>query len=113
MIWEGELMRTRTFIRGRGPGITLIGTVLTLALLVVSFGACTRPNSTAVRFASTDNPSLNNGPINNPPTNAAPRTPGISTADVVGKVAPPDVTLHSQIQVRQPRPPPSTHAPSS
>jgi Do/DeqQ family serine protease len=96
-------MRTRTFIRGRGPGITLIGTVLTLALLVVSFGACTRPNSTAVRLASTDNPSLNNGPINNPPTNAAPGGPGVSYADVVSKVAPAVVTIHSQLQVRQPQ----------
>ena len=96
-------MRIRTFIGGRGPGITLIGTVLTLALLVVSFGACTRPNSTTVRFASTDNPSLNNGPINNPPTNAAPSNPGISYADVVSKVAPAVVTIHSQLQVRQPQ----------
>jgi Do/DeqQ family serine protease len=96
-------MRTRTFIRGRGPGITLIGTVLTLALLVVSFGACTRPNSTAVRFASTDNPPASNGPINNPPTNAAPGGPGVSYADVVSKVAPAVVTIHSQLQVRQPQ----------
>ena len=96
-------MRTRTFIRGRGPGITLIGTVLTLALLVISFGACTRPNSTAARFASTDNPPASNGPINNPPTNAAPSNPGISYADVVSKVAPAVVTIHSQLQVRQPQ----------
>ena len=95
-------MRTRTFIRGRGPGITL-GTVLTLVLLVVSFGACTRSNNPAVRFASTDNAAASNGPINNPPTNAAPGGPGISYADVVSKVAPAVVTIHSQLQVRQPQ----------
>ena len=97
-------MRTRTFIRGRGPGITLIGTVLTLALLVFSFGACTRQNGAAARYASTDNPSLNNAPINNAPTNAAaPSSPGVSYADVVSKVAPAVVTIHSQLQVRQPQ----------
>lgn len=97
-------MRTRTFIRGRGPGITLIGTVLTLALLVVSFGACTRSNNPAARYASTDNPPVNNGSINNAPTNAAaPSGPMVSYADVVSKVAPAVVTIHSQLQVRQPQ----------
>ena len=97
-------MRTRTFIRGRGPGITLIGTVLTLALLVVSFGACTRSNNPAARYASTDNPPVNNGPISNAPTNAAaPSGPMVSYADVVSKVAPAVVTIHSQLQVRQPQ----------
>jgi Do/DeqQ family serine protease len=74
-----------------------------LALLVVFFGACTRQNGAAARYASTDNPPVNNGPINNPPTNAAPSSPGVSYADVVSKVAPAVVTIHSQLQVRQPQ----------
>ncbi len=96
-------MRLRTFINDRAHSWAPIILILTLALLVVSFGACTRSNSTAARFASTDNPPVNNGPINDPPTNAAPGGPGVSYADVVSKVAPAVVTIHSQLQVRQPQ----------
>jgi len=81
-----------------------ISLTVTLALLVVSFGACTRQNGAVARYASTDNPSLNNGPINNAPANAAaPSGPMVSYADVVSKVAPAVVTIHAQLQVRQPQ----------
>jgi Do/DeqQ family serine protease len=96
-------MRLRTLISDRVHSLATITLILTLALLVVSFGACTHSNSTAARLASTENPPVNNGSINNPPTNAAPGGPGISYADVVSKVAPAVVTIHSQLQVRQPQ----------
>src|SRR5258706_12724768 len=96
-------MRLRIFISDRAHGLVPISLIVTLALLVFSFGACTRQNGAAARFASTDNPAVNNGPINNPPTNAAPGGPGVSYAEVVSKVAPAVVTIHSQLQVRQPQ----------
>ncbi|MDX6500322.1 MAG: serine protease Do [Blastocatellia bacterium] len=97
-------MRLRTFISDRAHSLAPITLILTLALLVVSFGACTRSNNPAARYASTDNPPVNNGPINNAPTNAAaPSGPMVSYADVVSKVAPAVVTIHSQLQVRQPQ----------
>src|SRR5258706_1537098 len=97
-------MRVRTFISDRAHSLVPISLILTLALLVVSFGACTRQNGAAARYASTDNPPVNNGPVNNAPTNAAaPSGPMVSYADVVSKVAPAVVTIHSQLQVRQPQ----------
>jgi len=97
-------MRVRTFISDRVQGPAPIGLILSLALLAVSFGACTRQNGAAARYASTDNPPVNNGPINNSSTNTAlPSGPVISYADVVTKVAPAVVTIHSTQRVRQPQ----------
>src|SRR6266576_386357 len=97
-------MRLRTIISDRARGLAATGLVLTLALLLFSFSACNRGNGGA-RFASTgENSSVNNGPINNPPTNAAlPGGPVISYADVVSKVAPAVVTIHSTERIRQPQ----------
>ena len=93
-------MKVRTFMSDRARIAPAIGIVLTLALLVFSLGACGRQN--AARYASTtDNPAANSG-INNPSTNAAPAVmPVLSYADVVSKVAPAVVTIHSQLRVRQ------------
>jgi serine protease Do len=96
-------MRIRTFIRDRAPGMAPIGIGLTLAFLLASFGACTRQNGAAARYAATDNPPVNNGPINNSPTSTAPSGPVVSYADVVTRVAPAVVTIHSTQRVRQPQ----------
>src|SRR5207253_10500294 len=110
--WIGGKMKARTFMSDRARIGPAIGIVLTLALLIFSLGACGRQNSTAARYASTtDNPTANSG-ISNPSTNAAPAVmPVLSYADVVSKVAPAVVTIHSQLRVRQPQQFPFTDDP--
>jgi Do/DeqQ family serine protease len=54
-----------------------------------------------VRFASTSDPGVNNAPINNG-TPGGPAAPG-SYADVVSRVSPAVVTIHSQMRVRAPQ----------
>jgi Do/DeqQ family serine protease len=104
MILREGVMRLITFVSDRAFRFAPIGKVLTLALLLFSFGACTRQNDVGARLASTaDNPSSNNGPINNPPGTAPPGGPIVSFADVVSKVAPAVVTIHSTVRVRQPQ----------
>lgn len=98
------MMRLRTFVSDRTRRLAPIGTVLTLALLLFSFGACTRQNGVGARLAATAESPSNNGPINNPPSSTA--LPGgaiVSFADVVSKVAPAVVTIHSTVRVRQPQ----------
>jgi Do/DeqQ family serine protease len=67
--------------------------------LVFSFGACNRNNSQGPRLASTSDPGVNNAPINNgaPGTSAAPVG---SYADVVSRVSPAVITIHSEMLVR-------------
>lgn len=78
-----------------------MGILLTLAMLVV-LGACNRGNPQGVRFASTSDPGVGNAPINNgPPGN--PAAPGVSYADVVSRVSPAVITIHSQMRVRAPQ----------
>lgn len=104
-------MRVRAFMSDRAR-LAPIGIVLTLVLLVVFFGACTKPNNTAASYASTNNSPLNNAPINNPPASTAlPSGPVVSYADVVSKVAPAVVTVHSTLRVRQPQQFPFTNDP--
>jgi len=69
--------------------------------LVFSLGACNRQNP-PLRFASTSDPGINNAPINNPPGNGA-AVPGVSYADVVSRVSPAVITIHSEIRVRAPQ----------
>lgn len=77
------------------PGIlsALIGVVLLL-------GACSRNDSQVARSTSSSDPAVANPPINNPPpSNAA---PGISYADIVSRVSPAVITIHSTMQPRAP-----------
>lgn len=79
-----------------------MGILLTLAMLVLVLGACNRGNPQGVRFASTSDPGVGNAPINNgPPGN--PAAPGVSYADVVSRVSPAVITIHSQMRVRAPQ----------
>jgi Do/DeqQ family serine protease len=102
-------MKARTLMSDRAP--TRIVIVMSLALLGFSLSACNRQNTIA-RYASTaDNPTANSG-TNNPNTNAAPAVmPVLSYADVVTRVAPAVVTIHSQQRVRQPQQFPFTNDP--
>jgi Do/DeqQ family serine protease len=79
-----------------------MGILLTLAMLVLVLGACNRGNPQGVRFASTSDPGVGNAPINNgPPGN--PAAPGVSYADVVSRVSPAVITIHSEMRVRAPQ----------
>jgi Do/DeqQ family serine protease len=91
-------MSGKTFVSAKGPTVGL----LTFLMLVLFLGACNRNNSQGVRFASTSDPGVNNAPINNgQPGSAA--GPGVSYADVVSRVSPAVITIHSQMRVRAPQ----------
>lgn len=72
-----------------------------LILAIVSLGACNRQDP-AARYASTSEPNVGNGPINNGPP-SGPSGPVISYADVVSRVAPAVITVHSRLRVRAPQ----------
>jgi len=79
-----------------------LGILLTLAMLVLVLGACNRGSPQGVRLASTSDPGVGNAPINNgPPGNSA--APGVSYADVVSRVSPAVITIHSEMRVRAPQ----------
>jgi len=91
-------MSGKTFVSAKGPMVGLFA----LLMLVFFLGACNRSNSQGVRFASTSDPGVNNALINNgPPGSAA--GPGISYADVVSRVSPAVITIHSEMRVRAPQ----------
>ena len=76
-----------------------MGILLTLAMLVLVLGACNGGNPQGVRLASTSDPGVGNAPINNgSPGN--PAAPGVSYADVVSRVSPAVITIHSEMRVR-------------
>jgi serine protease Do len=82
----------------RKPRLCIVSVVL---VLLFSFGACNRGNDgSGVRLASTSDANYSNNPINNPPTTTS--APGISYADVVSRVSPAVITVHSQMRVRAP-----------
>ena len=90
-------MSRKQFVIAKRP----IWVSLSLLLLVSLMGAC-RGGSSAVRFASTSDPGINNAPINNgPPTNTAGQV--VSYADVVSRVSPAVITIHSEMRVRAPQ----------
>ena len=73
-----------------------------LILLAFSLGACNRGNSQGVHFASTSDPGVNNAPINNSaPGNSS--VPVASYADIVSRVSPAVITIHSEMRVRAPQ----------
>ena len=75
-----------------------VGIGLTLLIFLFSLGACHRQDAPAIHFASnSDAPAANSGPINST-TGAV-----VSYADVVSRVAPAVVTIHSQMRVRAPQ----------
>ena len=94
-------MNGKRFLFGKGRVATLLSFLLTLAMLVFSLGACNRQNP-PVHFASTSDPGVNNAPINNPPATVA-GMPVLSYADVVSRVSPAVITIHSEIRLRAPQ----------
>jgi Do/DeqQ family serine protease len=94
-------MNGKRFLFGKVRVARLLSSLLTLALLVFSLGACNRQNA-PIRFASTSDPGVNNAPINNPPATGA-GLPVVSYADVVSRVSPAVITVHSEIRLRAPQ----------
>jgi serine protease Do len=87
-----------------GIGNTQVGRVSrgpALVLLLLLMGACGRNDYPAFRLASTSEPATNNPPLNNSP-GATGVVPGISYAEVVSRVSPAVITIHSQMRVRAP-----------
>ncbi|HEY8188818.1 MAG TPA: hypothetical protein VIF64_22315, partial [Pyrinomonadaceae bacterium] len=89
-------MRWKQFVISKSQlGVLLI-------LLALAFGACNRGHSQGVRFASTSDPGLSNAPINNEaPGNSL--VPVLSYADIVSRVSPAVITIHSEMRVRAPQ----------
>jgi Do/DeqQ family serine protease len=88
-------MSAKQFVIAKGQ----TGVLVMLLMLVFFFGACNRNNSQGPTLASTSDPGVNNAPINNGPpgTSAAPVG---SYADVVSRVSPAVITIHSEMRVR-------------
>jgi Do/DeqQ family serine protease len=91
-------MSDKKFVFAKGQ----IGVLFILFILIFSLGACNRGNSQGVRFASTSDPGVNNAPINNGPPNTT-SGPVVSYADVVSRVSPAVITIHSEMRVRAPQ----------
>src|SRR2546422_9724026 len=98
----GDMSSKRSVIGARQvvPRVSILATLMCLVFFV---GACTRQNSSAVRFASTSEPAANNGPINSGAANSSAPGPVISYADVLRRVSPAVITIHSQMRVRAPQ----------
>lgn len=78
------------------------GPIFVLVLILCFFsGACNRGNP-GLRLASSSDPGVGNAPINNGPP-AATSAPMVSYADIVSRVSPAVITIHSQMRVRAPQ----------
>lgn len=91
-------MSTKPFVIAKAP----IGVLSILMFLVFFLGACNRAGSSGVRYALISDPGTTNAPINNgPPSSTA--GPVVSYADVVSRVSPAVITIHSEMRVRAPQ----------
>jgi S1-C subfamily serine protease len=79
-----------------------MGVLLILLTSVFLIGACNRGNSEGIRLATTSDPGINNAPVNSGAPNNSPLPAG-SYADVVSRVSPAVITIHSEMRVRQPQ----------
>lgn len=91
-------MKGTQFVISRGLLIVLS----TVLMLIFFLGACNRKGSQGVRFASTSDPGINNAPINNGPPSGS-SGPVVSYADIVSRVSPAVITIHSEMRVRAPQ----------
>ncbi|MGH9969882.1 MAG: trypsin-like peptidase domain-containing protein [Pyrinomonadaceae bacterium] len=93
-------MSGRKSVIGNKQVLVGVSTALALFFLALSLGACNRGDSSTFRLASTSSEPVANAPISNPRNSTA--APGISYADVVSRVSPAVITIHSQMRVRAP-----------
>ena len=75
--------------------------VVSLLVFCVSIAGCNRHNNSTFHLASTSDPGTGNPPNTSPASSSG--LPVASYADVVSKVAPAVVTIHSTMRVRQPQ----------
>ena len=85
--------------------------MVTLLMLAGLFGACNRQNDSSFRLASTSDPNASGGANANSTAGNPAVMPVDSYADVVSKVAPAVITVHSQMRVRQSQQYPFTNDP--
>jgi Do/DeqQ family serine protease len=78
-----------------------LSAILGLVLVLLLLGGCNRRNGREFHLATTNDPST--GSSNNATTANPSTMPVASYADIVSKVAPAVVTIHSQMRVRQPQ----------
>jgi Do/DeqQ family serine protease len=91
----------RFLIENKGVVQTRLGILAAFIGLVLFLGAaCNRQGESGFRLTSGSEPAVANPPINNPPAGTA--APGISYADVVSRVSPAVVAIHSQMRARAP-----------
>src|SRR4029453_9274316 len=90
-------MNGRKFLVSNNLGILFIVVIAALFL-----GACQRSTGQGVRFASTSDPGVNNAQINNG-ASCALTAPPVSFADIVSRVSPAVITIHSEMRVRAPQ----------
>jgi Do/DeqQ family serine protease len=87
-------MSQKKFAIAGGPAACVIFVFLSILFL----GACNRGNP-ALRLASSSDPGVGNAPINNGPATGT-SAPMISYADIVSRVSPAVITIHSESRVR-------------
>jgi Do/DeqQ family serine protease len=92
-------MNGKTTLFGGRRVAALLSALLTLTMVLLLAG-CNRSNP-PLHFTSTSDPGTTNAPINNPPPSGAP-APG-SYADVVSRVSPAVITIHSEMRARAPQ----------
>jgi Do/DeqQ family serine protease len=98
---EGDMVGGGFVIENRNVVITRPGILAALVGFIVFMGAsCNRQSPSDVRLASGSEPEATNAPVNNPPAGTA--APGLSYADVVSRVSPAVITIHSQMRARAP-----------
>jgi Do/DeqQ family serine protease len=89
-------MRVNKFTGDHAEIVTSILVVLAVLILGLSFGACARQGS-SMRLASMSSDTNATAP-GSPPTG-----PVVSYADVVSRVSPAVITIHSELRVRAPQ----------
>ncbi len=89
-------MRVNKFTSDHAEIVTSILVVLAVLILGLSFGACARQDS-SMRLASMSSDTNATAP-GSPPTG-----PVVSYADVVSRVSPAVITIHSELRVRAPQ----------
>ena len=72
-------------------------------LIAVFTASCNRQRKSDFHLASTTEPAAGSNTSTIPPANPATTTAAVSYADVVSRVTPAVVTIHSQMRVRQPQ----------
>jgi Do/DeqQ family serine protease len=102
-------MRATKFFNDDGRRVSPVCLVLALAAMIFSLGGCSRQESTAPQTSSTQNPVIKASLTDSGGTPAAALP---SYADIVSRVAPAVVTIHSQLRARAPQQYPFMNDPS-